>query len=744
MNHSLHLPLYLLLFIYFLTGVQSSNIYAEALSNDPFKKETKNYFIDDAVEGNLPVARLEGVNLFAHGRSGELLINGTWHNARAIESFIKSRFDSQLFEGKEINIFGCEFAKGSKGMQAVRYLENHLHCNINASTNITGKDGDWLLEYGQKNTEQLFSSYRFNLQAACVADNTGNTANISNELLWSFPDLETFTVADPATNRTANQLGESYNTFLVEAEGFSSTYNASEAIILIDKVLYWSQRHHNDADAWFAWNSSNRRWEASASNNNNLIQIYPLSATLDGVNVPIEYITIENESDVPNEIYIADITDNQRHRFRDGATRYNFLQTLDSFPYEFPYVDLGGLTPGQEKDVVITMAIEFANGRNAYTTSPDGGANDLDWEILVSTWRKSTGYDYGDADGYVAAGHAPDMCAPSLYIGDVRPDMETGTTTDGANTVSGDLNAYVNDEADLGFPDINRLATSYSLTVPYNNNTGAVATLAVWIDFNNDGIFDASEKQNALVSNGSGNHTFSWAGITVHPTAPQLVTRVRIASDATEVENPSGFASNGEVEDHAIIVSTTAVLPIKLLDFQGKKVGDSHLLNWSSSSEVNTIEYELLHGTAANDLKKIATIPTQAVNLHSSTTLNYSYTHITPAAGHNYYQLSTVDRDGKVNKFNIISLYELPKGTLTVYPNPVDNILNISITEAELDVVTLQLTDLTGRVVYQNRIELNMENLDTKVELNNLAGGIYMLNITDDNGYQSVQKIYKK
>ena len=57
--------------------------------------KNSNYFIDLEVgEPALLKDSLEGLNintfhLFTHGRSGELLINGTWMNAIQIENFLQ-------------------------------------------------------------------------------------------------------------------------------------------------------------------------------------------------------------------------------------------------------------------------------------------------------------------------------------------------------------------------------------------------------------------------------------------------------------------------------------------------------------------------------------------------------------------------------------------------------------------------------------------------------------------------------
>ena len=140
-------------------------------------------FKDKMVEGlnSLPVSDKHTLQLITHGRPGELLIEGEWRNAPAIASFIQT---NKLVTANinHINIYGCEFAKGETGLLAVSYLEKSLGVSIAASTNITGRDGDWILEVGKSKNIVSLPDYNFNLQcsAAPTVTAVGNTSCLSS------------------------------------------------------------------------------------------------------------------------------------------------------------------------------------------------------------------------------------------------------------------------------------------------------------------------------------------------------------------------------------------------------------------------------------------------------------------------------------------------------------------------------------------------------------------------------------
>lgn len=127
------------------------------------QKNNDNLFIDPAINKiNLDVGQSKtdrSYHVFSHGKSGELFINNQWLDKISLYHFFKNRIGNQ----KELLIYGCNFAEGKKGLEAVKYLEKKLNIKISASTNITGKDGDWILEYGNsKNT--INANYHGNLQ----------------------------------------------------------------------------------------------------------------------------------------------------------------------------------------------------------------------------------------------------------------------------------------------------------------------------------------------------------------------------------------------------------------------------------------------------------------------------------------------------------------------------------------------------------------------------------------------------
>ena len=169
-------------------------------------------------------------HLFTHGRSGELLIEGKWLNAKEIALWIAKNID--LSNAQVLNVYGCNFARGKKGRDAINYLENALMISIAASTNITGKDGDWNLETGSANTNwQNLSGYGYNLQCTgppgdCDGDTVPDAIDEDDDNDGILDDLERVDLNRFATSVIASNLVVNPNNILGNTPGTgASTFN---------------------------------------------------------------------------------------------------------------------------------------------------------------------------------------------------------------------------------------------------------------------------------------------------------------------------------------------------------------------------------------------------------------------------------------------------------------------------------------------------------------------------------------
>ncbi|SEC95692.1 Calx-beta domain-containing protein [Tenacibaculum sp. MAR_2009_124] len=116
------------------------------------------------------------LHIFSHGKSGALYLENKWLNKKEILKWIL-RTNLKITSVSNIYIYGCDFAKGEEGKEAVEYLQRKLKAKVFASENKTGVNGDWFLEQGELDMGDYFKGYSYALQ-----DSDGDSVNDLDDL----------------------------------------------------------------------------------------------------------------------------------------------------------------------------------------------------------------------------------------------------------------------------------------------------------------------------------------------------------------------------------------------------------------------------------------------------------------------------------------------------------------------------------------------------------------------------------
>ncbi|MBZ2039406.1 LPXTG cell wall anchor domain protein [Streptococcus sanguinis] len=92
---------------------------------------------------------------------------------------------------------------------------------------------------------------------------------------------------------------------------------------------------------------------------------------------------------------------------------------------------------------------------------------------------------------------------------------------------------------------------TYTIKIKANPNGNAKSYVKAWIDFNNDGVFNESEGSNLQEVTTAGDYTLTF---NANPNisggqVDKLGMRFRIATNKGDIEQPTGIAFSGEVED---------------------------------------------------------------------------------------------------------------------------------------------------------------------------------------------------
>lgn len=191
-------------------------------------------------------------------------------------------------------------------------------------------------------------------------------------------------------------------------------------------------------------------------------------------------------------------------------------------------------------------------------------------------WRSFT-YDYGDAPDTavgVAANNYQTTQADNGPRHQATDTLYLGTTIDTeANALqnaaaNADDTTDSDDENGILYGPLSTTSTNYSVRASVTNNSGNAANLYVWMDWNRNGNFEASERLSQSVPSAAGQQTvdLTWNSLPITPVnATTYYLRARLTTDTlsdnliTVADEASiGAATDGEVEDYAITATNLA------------------------------------------------------------------------------------------------------------------------------------------------------------------------------------------
>ena len=268
---------------------------------------------------------------------------------------------------------------------------------------------------------------------------------------------------------------------------------------------------------------------------------------------------------------------------------------------------------------------------------------------------------------------------------------------------------------------------SYSINL-INDGTNSTITLA-----NNSSFVNISSNN---------NHQGDFDGLFT-----SYVSGGSVASFKQVGYAPNGFfngaiVSTGDVTNHSltgpITLSSTGTLPILLSNFTATLNDGAVDLAWSTQLEVNsdhfTIQRSSNAGATWDDLGNVA------AHGNSTGILNYSYTDTKPGQGTNEYRLQLVDRDGKFTYSEVRSVRIGIVASVTVYPNPAHDYVNVTLSATAGQSVLIRLFNQNGQVLIEKNVT-NAGGTTIPLAVSNYPEGNYIIVASAADGSRQVNKL---
>ncbi|MFM6925907.1 MAG: T9SS type A sorting domain-containing protein [Ferruginibacter sp.] len=190
----------------------------------------------------------------------------------------------------------------------------------------------------------------------------------------------------------------------------------------------------------------------------------------------------------------------------------------------------------------------------------------------------------------------------------------------------------------------------------------------------------------------------------------------------------SGVTQCSSVSSSGSVNVSFTTLPLTLIQFKGKKQANGILLDWNTANETGVNRFEIERSANGSAFERLGKV--MAAGNGSSA---YAFTDNKPLDAMNYYRLKMIDQDGRYTYSNtIVFMGSRSKAMVlnSIRPNPFNDEINLLLVLQQAQPVTVQLVDLTGRVVATRSLQAREgDNTIVMNGLHGLADGIYYVRI---------------
>lgn len=184
--------------------------------------------------------------------------------------------------------------------------------------------------------------------------------------------------------------------------------------------------------------------------------------------------------------------------------------------------------------------------------------------------------------------------------------------------------------------------------------------------------------------------------------------------------------------------SCYTVLPVIILDFSGKYAGGNILISWQTSQENNIDKYIVERMDNNNSFTAIG--EKKAVG-SGNAPIYYSFLDLNPDPILNYYRLSVFGKDGSVTYSKILLLSADHDGaSVSVYPNPVDDVINIKIKNSQNHSFKISLYNSINQLIKETSL-IGGTNSELQIpRTKSMSRGMYIIRIIDEAGNEQFTK----
>ena len=173
--------------------------------------------------------------------------------------------------------------------------------------------------------------------------------------------------------------------------------------------------------------------------------------------------------------------------------------------------------------------------------------------------------------------------------------------------------------------------------------------------------------------------------------------------------------------------SASGSLPLTWSYIQAQLQNNSTLVSWGTQQESNTNKFTIEHSV---DGRTFTTVGETAAAGFSSNTKNYSFTHLQPISGFNYYRIKQIDNNGDYKYSAVVTV--LKKNDLKhtiIAPSPASNYTFVLFSKPAAK-ATVSIFNTNGQLV--KTIAIADGQTQIQIDVSNFAKGKYIIRLVNN------------
>ncbi|MGH1435530.1 MAG: T9SS type A sorting domain-containing protein [Lewinella sp.] len=183
---------------------------------------------------------------------------------------------------------------------------------------------------------------------------------------------------------------------------------------------------------------------------------------------------------------------------------------------------------------------------------------------------------------------------------------------------------------------------------------------------------------------------------------------------ATKNESGSNYGFTG-------FIHPLSALPVTFQSTFAETKAKHISLTFTTATETNNAYFNIERSTDSRGWKKLGSIAGAGTTQQEQ---QYSFLDETPLPGLNYYRIKQVDYDGSFSYSPIVSARWEGKAQVYLFPNPTNDLLQISGLPTTDGPITIEIIDMAGRIMLRQTWNQSAINVAS------LADGVYSLRIS--------------